>query len=145
MPDWINPEHYKSESGLEAIEVIDAFFSNNPYRANVFKYLKRAGVKGPAKEIEDLRKAAWYLSHEIALLESEEKAGTHRPVEARPEIGDRYMADQASRLVDCRFFDFDGDEWWYEDGRWRYYGSQDGIRYLSSAHEPYYVSEVSSE
>lgn len=75
MPDWINPDHYKSESGLEAIDVIDAFFRNNPYRANVFKYLKRAGVKDPAKEVEDLRKAAWYLGHEIELLEAGDKGG----------------------------------------------------------------------
>lgn len=66
-----HPSHYLSDSGLEAIDVIDAFFPDNPYRANVFKYLKRAGVKDPEKEIEDLRKAAWYLNHEIELLEEQ--------------------------------------------------------------------------
>ena len=65
--DVVNhPSHYASESGLEAIEVIEAFFHGNAFLANTFKYIARAGKKGgEAKRLEDLKKARWYLEREI--------------------------------------------------------------------------------
>ena len=36
---------------------------------NSVKYIARAGYKDPAKTIEDLKKARWYLDREIARLE----------------------------------------------------------------------------
>lgn len=67
QPDAVNhPSHYASESGLEAIEVIEAFFHGNAFLANTFKYIARAGKKGgEAKRLEDLKKARWYLEREI--------------------------------------------------------------------------------
>lgn len=67
QPDDVNhPSHYASESGLEAIEVIEAFFHGNAFLANTFKYIARAGKKGgEAKRLEDLKKAQWYLDREI--------------------------------------------------------------------------------
>jgi hypothetical protein len=63
MSDSINhPPHYKTASGLESIDVIDAFGFNFNL-GNCFKYLARAKKKGT--ELEDLKKAAWYLRHEI--------------------------------------------------------------------------------
>lgn len=72
--DAVNhPSHYASESGLEAIEVIEAFFHGNSFLANTFKYIARAGKKGgKAKLLEDLRKAQWYLEREIKLEEARE-------------------------------------------------------------------------
>src|SRR5699024_1468161 len=58
-----NPSHYQTESGIEAIEVIEAFFPDSFHLASVFKYIARAGKKG--NRLEDLRKAAWYLQREI--------------------------------------------------------------------------------
>lgn len=72
MTDAINPQHYKTDSGLEAIDVIEAFFINNHYRATAFKYLARAGKKNPELEIQDLEKARWYIDREIAKLKSEQ-------------------------------------------------------------------------
>ena len=64
--DVNHPSHYSSESGLEAIEVIEAFFHGNAFLANTFKYIARAGKKGgEAKRLEDLEKARWYLEREI--------------------------------------------------------------------------------
>lgn len=64
MVDMVNePPHYKTESGLEAIEVIEAFFSDNYHLGNVFKYLARAGKKND--RIEDMCKARWYLDRAI--------------------------------------------------------------------------------
>ena len=74
QPDAVNhPSHYASESGLEAIEVIEAFFHGNAFLANTFKYIARAGKKGgEAKRLEDLRKARWYLEREIKRGEAHE-------------------------------------------------------------------------
>jgi hypothetical protein len=69
-----HPDHYQSGNGLEAIEVIEAFFHENAFLANVFKYLARAGKKGgEAKLLEDLKKARWYLEREIAFRETATK------------------------------------------------------------------------
>lgn len=72
--DVVNhPSHYSSESGLEAIEVIEAFFHGNAFLANTFKYIARAGKKGgEAKRLEDLKKARWYLEREIKREEARE-------------------------------------------------------------------------
>lgn len=74
QPDDVNhPSHYSSESGLEAIEVIEAFFHGNAFLANTFKYIARAGKKGgEAKRLEDLKKARWYLEREIQREEAHE-------------------------------------------------------------------------
>ena len=58
-----HPDHYQTVSGIEAIEVIEAFFPDSFHLGNVFKYLARAGKKGDY--VEDLRKSVWYLQREI--------------------------------------------------------------------------------
>ena len=69
--DAVNhPKHYQSESGLEAIDVLEAFFFNNGLLWNCVKYLLRAGKKDDT--LRDLRKAEWYLQREIDRLEEVE-------------------------------------------------------------------------
>jgi len=68
-----HPAHYKSKSGLEAIEVIEAFELGYAL-GNVVKYVLRSKHKG--FEVQDLEKARWYLSREIDRL--------HRGSEGRP-------------------------------------------------------------
>lgn len=64
MTDNINhPAHYQTASGLEAIDVIDAFFPDSFNLGNTFKYISRAGKKN--NRLEDLRKARFYLDREI--------------------------------------------------------------------------------
>lgn len=70
MGEMINhPNHYGGENNVyEAIKVIDAWglgFS----LGNTVKYISRAGKKDPKKELEDLKKALWYLEHHIKKLE----------------------------------------------------------------------------
>ena len=61
-PDPVNhPGHY-SAGGIEAIDVIEAW-GLGFCLGNTVKYIARAGRKGDA--LEDLKKAAWYLSREI--------------------------------------------------------------------------------
>lgn len=64
MPeDTINPQHYKTASGTQVIDVTEEL---NFCRGNVVKYVSRAGKKGgPETEIEDLKKAMWYLKREF--------------------------------------------------------------------------------
>lgn len=65
--DSVNhPAHYtKHPSGVECIDVVEHMNFN---RGNATKYIWRAGEKDPAKEIEDLEKARWYLDREIQRL-----------------------------------------------------------------------------
>lgn len=57
-----HPSHYKSTSGLEVIDVIEAFKLG--FRlANCIKYILRAGHKGNRQQ--DLEKAQWYLAREL--------------------------------------------------------------------------------
>lgn len=66
--DMVNhPPHYEHPSGIECIQVTE-FMSFT--RGSAVKYLWRAGSKGGGEqELEDLRKARWYIEREIANLE----------------------------------------------------------------------------
>ena len=65
MSDAVNnPRHYTSHpSGVECIEIAEHMSFN---LGNAVKYIWRASLKG--KEIEDLRKARWYIDREIQRL-----------------------------------------------------------------------------
>jgi hypothetical protein len=64
-PDPVNhPKHYTT-GGIETIDFIEA--KKLGYNlGNVVKYITRSDYKG--NKLEDLRKAQWYLSREIATL-----------------------------------------------------------------------------
>ena len=65
-----HPEHYGGDNTYEAIKVIEAWDLDKCfYLGNVVKYISRAGKKDKAKEIEDLKKALWYLDRKIKTLE----------------------------------------------------------------------------
>lgn len=66
-----HPNHYQSTTGLEAIDVIEAFTSDISgieafCTGNAIKYLCRWKKKNG---IEDLRKAEWYLNRLIRHIE----------------------------------------------------------------------------
>ena len=65
MNDPVNhPKHYTAHpSGVEAIEITEHFNFN---KGNAIKYIWRSADKG--KEVEDLRKARWYIDREIARI-----------------------------------------------------------------------------
>lgn len=70
VPDAVNnPTHY-TQGGIEVIDAIEAW-SLNFCLGNSVKYIARAGKKDPAKHLEDLRKARWYLDREITNLEAD--------------------------------------------------------------------------
>lgn len=74
-PDLVNhPPHYTSDpSGVECIQITR---HRNFNIGNAIKYLWRNGLKesgslaGHAKQIEDLKKAAFYINDEIKRLEA---------------------------------------------------------------------------
>ena len=74
MSDVQHPYHYGGkDKPYEAIKVIEAW-QLNFCLGNVVKYISRAGKKDPAKTVEDLEKAVWYLEREInTLKESTDK------------------------------------------------------------------------
>ena len=75
-PEMVShPSHYQSETGLEAIDVIEAFtFDLKGIEAfdtgNILKYMCRWKQKNG---VEDLKKAQWYLNHLINHVEKIEK------------------------------------------------------------------------
>jgi hypothetical protein len=69
VEDSVNqPSHYTwLPNGFEVIDLIEHLTLN---RGNAVKYLARAGRKSAATELEDLKKAAWYVQREIKRLEA---------------------------------------------------------------------------
>jgi len=67
MSDAVNhPAHYTAHpSGVECITITEHYNFNV---GNAIKYLWRAGLKGDAPHVEDLRKAVWYINREIERL-----------------------------------------------------------------------------
>lgn len=64
MTDLVNhPSHYKTESGLEVIDMIEQGLEKYDHRDQVLKYVYRAPSKG--NYLQDLQKAQWYLNRTI--------------------------------------------------------------------------------
>jgi hypothetical protein len=66
--DMVNhPAHYGGDNPMEVIKIIN-HYNLNFELGNVAKYVLRSDKKG--NKLEDLKKAAWYLQHEINKLEN---------------------------------------------------------------------------
>lgn len=62
-----HPSHYTAYKGIEVIDLTEQMNFN---RGNAVKYIARAGLKDPDKEVEDLEKAVWYIKREIQRLKT---------------------------------------------------------------------------
>jgi hypothetical protein len=62
-----HPQHYRADTGHEAIDVIEAW-GLGFCLGNTIKYISRAGRKDREKEIQDLEKALWYLQRHISRI-----------------------------------------------------------------------------
>lgn len=79
MNDPISPAHYQGFSnGAEVIDITECLPFNT---GNAVKYLARAGRKDPARHLEDLQKAAWYVDREITRL-----GGNPAPAPSSPTV-----------------------------------------------------------
>ena len=64
-----HPNHYGgAENVYEAIKVIEAW-DLDFHLGNTVKYISRAGKKDTDKELQDLKKALWYLQRKIDNIE----------------------------------------------------------------------------
>lgn len=67
-----HPQHYQfgDDNTYEVVNVCEAWgLDEDAYLFNVVKYVARAGKKDVNKEIEDLKKARFYLDRKIQNLE----------------------------------------------------------------------------
>jgi len=65
------PQHYGGKDNVyEVIKVCEAWgLDKDAYLFNVVKYVARAGKKDPQKELEDLKKAIFYLNRKVENLQ----------------------------------------------------------------------------
>ena len=104
MNDNVNhPSHY-TDGKIEVIDFIEQK-NLNFHRGNAVKYIARAGKKDPEKEVEDLRKAVWYLNREITRL-----TGENPNAELISEV-----IEQVERAVDKARLD---NEFENTEGKW---------------------------
>jgi hypothetical protein len=69
MKEMVNhPSHY-NDGKIEVIDFIEDKHLNF-HRGNAVKYIARAGKKDKSKEVEDLKKAQWYIEREIKRVEA---------------------------------------------------------------------------
>lgn len=66
----VHPGHYGGDVVYETIKVIEAW-QLCFHLGNTVKYISRAGKKPGSDELEDLRKAKFYLDRKIRQLEGE--------------------------------------------------------------------------
>lgn len=68
-----HPTHYTNHpSGIECIQVTEHF---NFCIGNAIKYLWRNGLKDGNSNIQDLKKAIWYINREIQTLDTQSETG----------------------------------------------------------------------
>ena len=68
-----HPSHYQfgDDKTYEVVNVCEAWgLDKDAYIFNVVKYVARAGKKDSDKELQDMKKALWYLNRKIERLES---------------------------------------------------------------------------
>jgi hypothetical protein len=66
-----HPNHYGGKDNpYEVVKIAEGTgLDKDAYLFNVLKYIVRSGKKDPSKEIEDLKKALFYLDRKIKNLE----------------------------------------------------------------------------
>jgi len=98
MTDMVNhPPHYKS-GGLEAIDVLEAFFPDDPLGWQVGKYILRYRKKNG---LEDLKKAQWYLNRLIDKFEGDAVPMNERAVPTDELVWTDFADVPPGTLVSC--------------------------------------------
>jgi hypothetical protein len=69
MSDPVNHQSHYTDGKIEVIDFIED--KNLGFHlGNAIKYISRAGKKSDNSELQDLKKAAWYLNRKIEKLEN---------------------------------------------------------------------------
>lgn len=100
MSDRVNPAHYKDHS-IEPIDVIEAW-GLGFHLGNCVKYIARLGLKEGSPEIEDLKKARWYLDRKIEAMEAASSARDVRDVVGDGDGDTVYVVLSGSADSICR-------------------------------------------
>lgn len=113
MSNTVNhPSHYNAGK-IEVIEFIeDQGFGDAFCKGNAIKYIARAGKKAGADELEDLKKARWYVNRVIERLEA---AREGREVVRPNDMNPRAQATPAQppvMLLKSQEEPPKPDEWW---------------------------------
>lgn len=86
--DLVNhPTHYNTGK-IEVIEFIEDQ-QLGYHLGNAVKYVCRAGKKNPAKYVEDLEKAVWYIRRRIAVVSPEETPRPNDMPQERVKVSER--------------------------------------------------------
>lgn len=67
----VNPAHYRELGNYSALHVVEKW-GLNYHLGQTLKYIQRAGKKPETPELQDLKKAAWYLARYIHLVDPSE-------------------------------------------------------------------------
>jgi hypothetical protein len=99
-----DPVNHPSHYNQYPVEVIELTRHMSFTRGNAVKYIARAGHKGgPEKELEDLKKAKWYIEDDIAQLERKlaKKEDSNTKGESfNPKLGDLHdIADKEIEAI----------------------------------------------
>jgi hypothetical protein len=95
--DSVNhPSHYNAYKGLEIIQLTEQMNFN---KGNAVKYIARAGLKNPATEIEDLKKAAWYINREIQRLGLAAEETLYKDLSEKMQEYTKEVVDPIARKV----------------------------------------------
>lgn len=103
MSNTVNhPDHYKGKK-FEAIDIIEDYELDFSL-GNAVKYILRCGKKGDA--VEDLKKAKWYIDHEICnrLNEREREKEKKQVDEADVLFAEMYVASKEQKngkVISC--------------------------------------------
>jgi Protein of unknwon function (DUF3310) len=81
-----HPKHYNSGK-IEVIEAIEDW-KLGFHLGNAVKYVARAGKKDPAKYVEDLQKAIWYIQRQLEL----QSENPRRPNDMNPREHEKALA-----------------------------------------------------
>ena len=108
VSESINPSYYRQR--VEVIDFVESY-SLNFHRGNAVKYIARAGKKDPGKEVEDLRKAVWYLNREITRLtgENPNAALISEVIEEVERAVDKARLDNEFDNTEGKWFIVEGD------------------------------------
>jgi len=78
-----HPRHYTEHpSGVECIQITEHMTFN---LGNAVKYIWRADLKG--KQVEDLKKAVWYINREIQRIKNGSQESSETSVFEQPYTG----------------------------------------------------------
>lgn len=99
-----HPKHYNSHpSGIECIDIVR---HHNFNVGNVIKYLWRQGLKEGNSDLQELKKASWYLNDEINRISKtiETKKDKDNNLLTVPNVIKNYLTESKAKYISDTLF-----------------------------------------